>query len=201
MNQLLDRIRFISRELVLGTMIALLSVGTAVASFQGAMADSEQNKFEIAGMKALNDGNAEYLTGNQVWIQDDSNFDNYYINRDRDPELADYYYGNFTEELDAAIERNGEEGYPIDDEYVDAIYASAYAFWEESDTSFDLGAKWDERGDMLQLVVMIMALGLAFSAWASLLKEESNMRLLFSLAGMIMFVYGLIVYIGIPNVS
>ena len=55
---------FLGNEIFLGTMIALLSVFTAVASYQGAMADSEQNKFEILGMQYLNDGNAEYLSKN-----------------------------------------------------------------------------------------------------------------------------------------
>ena len=56
---------FLGNEVFLGTLIAVLSVFTAVASYQGAMADSEQNKFEILGMQNLNDGNAEYLSSNQ----------------------------------------------------------------------------------------------------------------------------------------
>lgn len=61
---------FLANEIFLGTLIALLSVFTAIASYQGAMADSEQNKYEILGMQALNDGNAEYLTANQEINQD-----------------------------------------------------------------------------------------------------------------------------------
>ena len=49
----------------------------------------------------------------------------------------------------------------------------------QSDANSDLAGQWDNRGDGLQLVMLIMALGLAFAAWGSLLKEESNMRLLF----------------------
>ncbi|GAB4539442.1 MAG: hypothetical protein Fur002_04600 [Anaerolineales bacterium] len=185
---------FLGNEIFLGTMIALLSVFTAVASYQGSMADSDQNKNEIAGMKALNDGNAEYLSANQLWTQDDNNYDNWYLNRDSAPEVAAYYEGNFTEYLTAAIERNGGDEYPMDEEYSKAIYADAIAYWDESDASFDLASQWDERGDNLQLVMLIMALGLAFAAWASLLKEDSNMRLMFSLFGIITLIAGLSVY-------
>ncbi len=52
---------FLGNEIFLGTMIALLSVFTALASYLGAMSDSEQNKYEILGMQQLNDGNAEYI--------------------------------------------------------------------------------------------------------------------------------------------
>ncbi len=185
---------FLAGEVVLGTLIALLSVATAIASFQGAMADSEQNKYEILGMQALNDGNAEYLSANQTWIQDDGNYDNWYINQDTNPEVSAYYEGNFTEELYAAIERNGPDEYPMDEEYATALYADANAFWEDSDYNFELGSQYDEKGDQLQLVMLVMALGLALAAWGSLLGAESNMRIMFSLFGLIAFLAGLYVY-------
>ena len=58
-----------------------------------------------------------------------------------------------------------------------------------------LGSQYDERGDQLQLVMLIMALGLAFAAWASLLGAESNMRLLFSLFALVTFIVGLYIYL------
>ncbi len=186
---------FLSNEIFLGTLIALLSVFTAVASYQGAMADSEQNKYEILGMQALNDGNAEYLSANQTWIQDDGNYDNWYINLDSNPDIADYYAGNFTLELDAAIERNGPDEYPMDEEYATAIYADAIAYWDDSDTNFELGSQYDEKGDNLQLVMLIMALGLALAAWGSLLGPESNMRKVFALFGLIALLAGIATYV------
>jgi hypothetical protein len=201
MKVLFSRLHFLGSEIVLGSLIAILSVMVAYASFQGSMADSDQNKYEIQGMKALNDGNAEYLSGNQTWIQDDGNYDNWYINRETNPDLADYYEGNFTEELAAAIERNGPDEYPMDETYAESIYAEANAYWEESDTAFDDAAQWDDRGDKLQLVVLLMALGLTFAAWASLIKEESKMRILFGVFSIIMLIIGLVTFFTIPAIS
>ncbi len=59
-------LRFLGHEILLGTLIALLTVFTAVSSYQGALADGQQNDFEILGMKNLNDGNAEYLRSNNI---------------------------------------------------------------------------------------------------------------------------------------
>ena len=190
---------FLSNEIFLGTMIALLSVFTAVTSYQGAMADSKQNEFEIKGMKSLNDGNAEYLRGNQDITQDYNYFDNWYLNVDERPEIADYYKSNFSEQLTAAYERNPEVVW--DEQYYTDMHADATALWDESDKDFDLGSKWDERGDQLQLVMLVMALGLALSAWASLLGAESKMRVIFSLFGLITFIAGIIIYIfQVPTV-
>ena len=191
---------FLRNEVFLGTMIALLSVLTAFSSYQGAMADSEQNKYEIKGMQALNDGNAEYLSANQNWIQDEGNYDNWYINSGNNPEAAEYYEGNFSQSLFDAIARNGDE-YPMDEQYSNELYADAIEHWDDSDHNFDLGSQWDERGDQLQLVMLIMALGLALTAWASLLHAESKMRGFFSLLGLAALIAGLVIYFAlVPTV-
>jgi hypothetical protein len=73
--------------------------------------------------------------------------------------------------------------------------------FSQSEEYFILASNWNERGDLLGLVVMIMALGVAFAAWASLLKDESNLRLVFSFFAIAMLVYGLITYLGVPVVA
>ena len=188
---------FLGNELFLGTLIALLSVFTALASYQGAMSDSEQNKYEILGMQQLNDGNAEYLRANQDITQDYNYFDNWYLNVDERPDIGEYYQSSFSEALAAAIERDPDLVW--DEQYYDEMYTDAIGLWDESETNFGLASNFDEKGDQLQLVMMIMALGLAFAAWASLLGAESNMRLLFALFGLIMFVAGIITYIPIAT--
>lgn len=192
--------KIFSNEIFLGTMIAILSVFTAYSSYLGAMSDSEQNKFEILGMQQLNDGNAEYLRANQDITQDYNYFDNWYLNVDERPDIAEYYQFNFSEALTAAFE--SEPDVVWTDEYYDSMYADATALWEESDINFDTASQWDERGDQLQLVMLIMALGLAFVAWASLLGAESNMRVLFSIFGTLSLIAGIIIFIVlVPTVG
>lgn len=181
---------FLGNEFILGIMIALLSVFTAVMSYQGSMSDSKQNEYEIGGMKALNDGNAEYLSANQFVVYDFTMFDGWYT-ADTD-EKAEYYESSYSEELQNAIAANPDD--PFSDEYYDAMYGTANALFDEADAAFETASQWDERGDQLQLVMLIMALGLAFAAWASLLKEDSNMRAMFALVAAITLIAGLVTY-------
>jgi hypothetical protein len=151
-------------------------------------------------MQNLNDGNAEYLRANQDITQDYNYFDNWYLNLDERPEIADYYQYSFSGQLLAAMERDPEVVW--DEQYYDDMYADAISLWDESDANFDLASQWDERGDQLQLVMLVMALGLAFAAWASLLGAESNMRLLFAFLGFINFMAGLLIYLLlVPTVA
>lgn len=184
-------LRLLGKELVLGTLIAILGVFTALASYQGSMADSEQNKYEILGMQQLNDGNAEYLSANQFIVYDFSMYDGWYTTDDE--EKAAYYEESYSEQLQASIEANPDDIF--NDEYYDAMYAEAYSLWDESDANFELAGQYDDRGDQLQLVMLLMALALAFAAWAALQKEESNMRSLFAVASVVVFVFGLSKYL------
>ncbi len=181
----------LANELLLGSMIAILSVFTAYVSYLGSMADSKQNEYEIKGMKALNDGNAEYLSANQFVVYDFTMYDGWYT-ADTD-EKAQYYQASFSDELQKSIEANAED--PFNDAYYEAMYADANALFDEADSSFETASQWDERGDNLQMVMLFAALGLAFVAWASLLKEESSSRALFSLLGFLMLFAGIIAYI------
>lgn len=190
-------LRFLGNEFVLGTLIALLSVFTAVASYQGGMADSKQNEFEISGMKNLNDGNSEYLRANQFIVYDYTMFDGWYTADTADKE--EYYQFNYSQALQDSIAADPEN--PFSDAYYDAMYADSYAYWDDSDVAFETANNYDERGDGLQLVMLTLALGLAFAAWGSLAKDESNMRLVFSLLGFVMFILGIIFYMGVPVVA
>ena len=189
-------LRILGNEIVLGTLIALLSVFTAVASYQGSIADSKQNESEVAAMQQLNDGNAEYLSANQFIVYDYTMYDGWYISDTEDK--AAYYEASYSEELQDAIATNPDD--PFSNEYYDAMYTSANDYWVESDFNFELASQWDNRGDGLQLVMLIMALGLAFAAWASLAREESNMRFVFGLFALITLVMGIITYLGVPTV-
>lgn len=190
---------FLGNEVLLGMLITVLSVFTALASYQGALADGNQNDAEIKGMQALNDGNAEYLTENQNISQDYNYYDNWYINQDTNPEAADYYQFNFSQQLQDAIARDPDVVW--DDQYYTDMAVTSSEFFSTSEFEFILATNWNERGDHLQLVLTIMAIGLAFAGWASINKEESNLRGFFSLFSIITLVIGLIYYFATPIVA
>ncbi len=192
-------LRFLGNEILLGTLIAVLSVFTAISSYQSSLAGGEQNNAEIKGMQSLNDGNAEYLTENQAIGQDYNYYDNWYLTETSNPEAADYYKANFSQQLQDAIARDPNAVW--DEKYYTDMAATSADLFNKSEAYFKLGSDWNERGDKLQLIVMIMALGVAFAAWAALLKEESRLRMVFSFFAIAMLVYGLVAYLGVPAVA
>jgi len=199
MNAFFDRLRVLGSEVVLGVLITLLSIGTAYASYAGAMADSDQNKFEIQGMRALNDGNTTYLEANQELSQDFAYYDNWYTNEGVDQDRADYYLEQMSDEL-AALATGETMDEAAWENYELGIFADALQLFDRADASFTMATAFDEKGDSLQLVMLFMALGLAFAAWASLLDGQSNLRPMFAIFAIITFVAALVTYFGIPAI-
>jgi hypothetical protein len=148
-------------------------------------------------MKDLNDGNAEYLRANQMIVYDYQMYDGYYTADTADKE--EYYQNSYSQELQDSVA--ADENDPFSDAYYEAMYADSYAYWDSSDTEFDTAGQYDERGDGLQLVMLTLALGLAFAAWGSLAKDESFMRLAFGFLGFAMLILGIVFYLGVPVVA
>jgi hypothetical protein len=187
----------LTADLVLGSLVAILGIVTAVAGYQSSMADSDQTKYNVQGQQMLTDANAEYLTANQLIVYDYSLYDGYYTADTIEKE--EYYQSSFSEELQNSMAENSEDIF--NDTYYDAMYADAQAMFDESDNLFNLAEEFNERGDKLQLVMLISAIGLGFAAWASLLKEENRMRLFFAIVSIAMLVYAIIIYVGVPTVT
>ena len=192
-----DRFRWLGSEIMLGTLIAVLSISTGAASFQGSMTDSEQNKYQNEGMQTLTDANAEYLTANQFIVYDYSMYDGWYLAET--DEKADYYQDNFSEELQASVAADPDN--PFSDQYYADMDKTADEMFAEADADFALAEQFNERGDKLQLVMLVSAIGLAFTAWASLLNEKSKMRLLFAALALITTLIALIAFLGVPTVT
>lgn len=194
-----DRLRILGHEFVLGTLIAVLSVGVAFASYQGSMTDSDQNKNELEGMKSLNDGNTTFLTANQTLTQDYQYYDNWYTNLNTNPETADYYLGLMSDKLAELAQKDSMDQAEWQ-AYEDEVFADSYIYFDRSEALFKLASAYDEKGDQLQLVILFMALGLTFAAWASLLKEESSLRPIFSVLAIAMLIVGVYTYVTIPAI-
>lgn len=196
MKNLLDRLSFLTGETVLGTLIAVLSVLVALASFNSAIAGSEQTKHNMLSSQATTDASSEYLTANQMIVYDYTMYDGWYTADD--DEKAEYYQFNFSDELQAAIA--ADENNPFSEAYYEAMYAEPNRMFDEAYDLFILAEQFSSRGDAMQLVALLAALGLAFAAWASLLPRESNIRLLFSLMAIIMLAISIYRYLLIPTV-
>lgn len=190
-----ERIRIIASEIVLGTVVVAMTILTAVSGYDGSMADSKQNEYEVLAQKELTNATAEYLAANQMIVYDYQLYDGAYTAVTE--EKAQYYIDSYSEMLTESIAANPDD--PFSEAYYDVVYADAQTMFATAEENFVIAAKFDERGDAMQFVMLVSALALALVAWASLLAEESRVRIVFSIGGVCMMVYTLFLYFAAPQ--
>ncbi len=181
-------------EVLLGTLVALLSVLTAWSSYLGSLADSVEGDANVEGQKVLSLSNTEYLTANQDVIQDYTMYDGFFVFQDSDPERAAYYESNFSDELFDSMDRL--DG-PFDEAYYDDMYALADGYYDEAILKFEEARAAGERADRYQSVLLTFAVGLALAAWASVVRSESRLRPLFAIISLATLAFGLVNFLGL----
>ena len=180
----------LTSELFLGSLVAILSILTAVAAYQGALTDAQAGDSELKALKNLTESNTEYIFANQDIIYDYRLYDQYILTQDADEEQ--YYLDNFSEALSTSLER--EEG-PFDDAYYDAQFDTANELYTVALDFFDKTDTTGSRADRLQLIVLIFALGLSFAAWASLADEEGRLKAGFAVLAIVTSTGGILLYV------
>ena len=80
-------------------------------------------------------------------------------------------------EAQASLERSGG----ADAAYLEEMYLAHTVAREKAMRSLDLAAAWSRRAGTYQMLATVLAVGLAFAAWASLMEQASRMRWVFAI--------------------
>ena len=178
--------KVLENESFLMTMITTMTILTAVAAFQSALAGGESLKYFFMAQSKLTNASSLYVERGQELFYDQSVYDQYQIALlGGDEAAASYFYNQLSDAGVAAVDRSVDAAYPFDEAYEEVLFAMAKAESVEADVAFDLAGKFNQKGDRLGLVTTILAVGLAFAAWASLAVAGSRTRFFFSLFGLL----------------
>lgn len=174
-------------DIILGILVVTLSIFTAGTNFASYRIGGTGGTHTANARQLLADANTDYSIALQLIILDYTMFDGYYLNDGANNDVADYYLSNFSEVLSASIERSGV----IDEQYYDEIYAAADEKTVQAQEEFVKADRAYAKESVLHLAMLIAAVGLAFAAYASLLKEENRLRPVFALLAFVMLAINL----------
>jgi hypothetical protein len=133
-----------------------------------------------------------FLNGNAELIQDLQAYDAYRYLNTEDPGEAAVYLERMSDSLRAIVANAGD---PFDDDYLAATYAEAnelLALVEEQETQSN---QVDDRNRVYELAGFIFAIGLAATAWASLVDAGRRIRMIFLIIALVCLVGGLGVFL------
>jgi hypothetical protein len=176
MNTENTKTNWLGSNLVLGLLVTALSVFTALANYSAYTAGNQASDLEAQGDRSLANSNTGYISASQFIIVDYTMYDSYYINLDVDDFAAEYYQSQFSDDLQASVDRED----PFDDQYYDAMYKDADDLFNEAFDSFDQANVLGDQEAGYQFSMLISAVGLSFAAYASLLEEANRLRKVFA---------------------
>lgn len=179
-------------NLFLGFLVTALSVFTATTNYVAYNISNMAADHEKEGSRLLANSNTEYVRATQFILQDYTMYDGFYVQTDVDDFAAEYYQSNFSPELQASYEREDA----FDDQYYDEMYAYSDEMFDQAWDEFDAAQAASEREAGFQLAMLVAAVGLAFSAYASLLDELNKMRPMFALMALLLLAFSVIQAIG-----
>jgi hypothetical protein len=180
-----ERMKWLGSNLTLGLLVTMMSVLTAVANYATYVVGGTSADYEKAGDRLLADANSSYISASQFIIVDYTMYDNYHVNEGVDDFAAEYYRSQFSDSLQASMDR----GSPFDEQYYAEMDADADAQFEEAFANLDQASAAGEREAGYQLAMLFSALGLAFAAYASLLDEANRLRRTFAVMSLVMLVF------------
>lgn len=182
---------------LLGAMVVLLTAATAFAAYQSALTNIEGDDLDFEGQKTLVVATGSFLNGNAELIQDLQAYDAYRFFIEGDPAEAAVYLERMSPRLRAGLEQPGG---PFDKAYLQATYAEAQALIAQVEEIESQANQLDDKNRIYELAGLIFAIGLAATAWASLVHPDRRIRLIFLLIALVGLIGGIGIILQVANV-
>lgn len=174
--------RFYGSEMFLGSIVALLTILTAVAAFQASRLSIDAGRASGRSVRTLLESNAAFLSSSQQ-VSADLTLYGLSLEAGLDEDQEAYYQSSFSLALQEAIERNESDpgAYPFDEGYDEFQFSLADELFGDVFELVDEAGEKRGQSQRFQLATFVFAIGLAFSSWASLADDGSRIRHLFAL--------------------
>lgn len=185
-------------QIVLSSLIVVLSLFTAYISYERSLASSAQLRQNTAGLRELMLGTSAETMANASFQNDLSNYSDGELATDDIQKTK--YEVRYSEELQNAIAVNIDD--PFSDQYFQNIFAESEQHRTEAEILFDAADGYSKRGNALQQIILITTLGLGFVAWTSVIKNERHLiRIVFIAFAFLTLTYGIYLFTQVPIVQ
>jgi hypothetical protein len=193
-----ERTSWFTSQIVLSSLIVVLSLCTAYVSYERSLASSAQLRQNTAGLRELMLGTSSETMANATFQSDLSNFSDAEFATDAEQQVK--YELRYSEALINDIEANPDD--PFSDAYFDAIFADSESYHAEAEALFTSADQYSKRGNALQQIILILTLGLGFVAWTSVIKNERHMiRMVFIVFAFLTLGYSIFLFTQVPVVG
>lgn len=181
-------------NLLLGILVTIYGIVATLVSYQSSQLNDEARNMTFVGIMELTKGNDAYAAADNSVNADYDAITQILLLLDKggsDSELQ-IWEDTLTLEAMDAVDRSGD----LDDTYYENTYAFATQLYDNAEMAYQTAQEYLDVAGSYDLVTLLLALGLAFTAWASLLDNLKLVRNIFAVMSVLLLGASLILYLG-----
>ncbi len=178
---------------ILSILIIVYSILIAYVAYKSAEIASSSDDNYFMAQVLLSDANFSLIQANQLADSDFRMYDNYMENKSvagADDRVTQAYFESISEAGRKSVKRSNDPLKPFDEAYYKELYTRGTEVKEEAGEKFIRGKNDSDRAVDCQLIAMILAVGLSFVAWASVIQKD-KLRVLFIILSVLVMIAAL----------
>lgn len=181
-------------KIVLGVLVTIYGITAAFVSHQGSQLDNDAREMTFVGIMELTKGNDAYAVADGKWAYDyDALTQIFLLEASGGSEVAiDIWWETLSEEAKAAVDRSGD----LDDQYAEEVYAYAADLYDNASLAYETAQAYSDIGNDYELVTLVLAMGLTFVGWASLLDRVKLLKYVFALIAFLVLGFAIFLWLG-----
>lgn len=181
-------------NLFLGILVTIYGIVATLVSYQSSQLNDNASNMTFVGIMELTKGNDAYAAADNFVTADYDAITQMFLLWERGGSDAEVqiWQDTLTQDAQDAIDRSGD----LDDIYYEDAYAYANELYDNAELAYETAQDYLEVANDYDLVTLLLALGLAFTAWASLLDNLKLVRFIFAGMSVLLLGVSLLIYLG-----
>lgn len=157
-------------SILLAALLTVYGIIAAVAAYQSAQAGGKEAEMNAVGLLDIARSIDAYSLADQTVNQDSTAITQLLLAdvSGATDEVYDIWFNTLSEDAITAFERSED----LDDAYFDSLYADADALNNNAFAAYDAAGEWGNVGDAYDLVLLVVAFGLALAGWGAVSEHD-----------------------------
>ena len=185
-------------KILLGVLLTFYGISAAVVSYQASQLDGIARDMNFTGIREMTRGNDAYAVADNQFTSDyDAITQVILLDQTGGSEAAiQVWMDTLSDEALDAMDRIGD----LDDQYNAEVYAFPDDLYANAEQAYQTSQTYADVSSDYEPVALILAMGLAFVGWSSLLDDVRLLRIVFAALGFAVLVLSVYLWLQTAKV-
>jgi len=176
-------------KILLGVLVTIYGVTAALVSYQANELDSKSREMTFVGIMELTRGNDAFAVADNTEKNDYDAVTQMLLLDVTGGSQAeiDIWMDTLSDDAYDAMDRFGD----LDDQYYEDVYAYPNELYDNATLAYETSQEYSEISGEYEQITLLLAMGLAFVGWASILDGVKLLRFIFGLGAIVVLAFSL----------